>query len=301
MLANTATPTGVSHSDYYYLQTSHCPSCESFVSAVDVQEATCPDCDVVVSESTISRDPEPMYSDDEESQRRTGAPKTSRRIGQNRGTELPEEHDKAWTKPWGSTELRIGYATSQIERIASVYDLPETEREHAARLYRRAQAEGHVAGRSIDGFAAACLLVAIRQNEPRQPVSERELLSVAACTKEQFRNARRELEWGMGEPVPPMCPRDYLPRFANEAKVPLHVEKVARSLLQAYRRNEECDGSSARTMAAVALAVALDECRTNSPVPTQSELAEVAGCSPSTVSSQKSILRPYIEELSNRE
>jgi transcription initiation factor TFIIB len=258
-----------------------------------VSEAVCPECDVVVTETPVTLRPRPVYGDEDRSRKRAGGGFTLQYPDRGMGVGADgDEWDKPWLHPWTTREYRLGYPLGEIQRMGSRLGLSDAEREHAALLYRKAREQGHVEGRSADGFAAACLLVAVRQSTARRPVSEQELLDISRATRDQFRTARGVLEVKLNEPVPPMRAREFLPAAASSLDTPPSVRHCAETLLSARDDDEAAvESFSPRTLAAAALAVAYDVAGTDSP--TLAELSEALNVGTSTISRRKSALQEY--------
>jgi len=289
-----------------------CPDCGSSIQSVDVLEAVCPDCHVVLTDQPISTAPRPLYESDDLSKARTGSRLTFLYADRGLGTGIEENartdgkggnlsrsqqrvaREKPWTKHRTSKEVRLDYALGEIRRMREALGIPEAESERAAQLYRKTHAEGLITGRSVDGFATVCLLVAIRQSSLSLPVSQKELSKVSRARQEQIRTARGVLEFHLEVEIPPMEPQEFLPKAASNLSTPCRVRECARTLLKARSadENRECRGVSPRTLAAAALHAAYDisGCEDR---PKLTELAEKFSVSASTVSDRKSLLTPY--------
>jgi|AntDeeMetagen681_2_1112603.scaffolds.fasta_scaffold00150_6 transcription initiation factor TFIIB len=282
-----------------------CPNCSAHIETIDISEAVCPDCDIVVTPEPISTAPRPRYNDEDDTKRQSGSRLTwlyaDRGLGagvdsgatnDGQGTPLSETQrrltrDTGWTKHLSPRDSRLDYALGEIRRMGSELGIPTSELEQAARLYRQAHAGGHITGRSVDGFAAACLLVAVRQSSLRLPASQREIQNVSRATSEQLRTARGVLEVRLSVEIPPMDPRDFLPRAASRLSAPWRVKRCAIELLNAHATDEEnFRGISPRTLAAAALHAAFDlvDCADR---PKLSEISEILDVSQSTISERK--------------
>jgi transcription initiation factor TFIIB len=178
--------------------------------------------------------------------------------------------------------------------MGTEYDIPDVELEYAARLYHKAHAAGLVAGRSANGFATACLLVAVRKSPLQLPVSLRELEEVARATEDQIKTARGALEVRMEIEIPPLEPQDLIPKVTSEFDIHMPVERCAKTLLRAFQADDEtdCHGFSPRTLTGAALHAAYDiiDCDNR---PTLSQLSDVLCVSESTISQRKSYLLQY--------
>ena len=288
-----------------------CPNCGTIVETVDTSEAVCPDCQIVVTAEPVSTAPRPRYDEGDGETARTGSRVTLLYADRGLGTGIDENattdgngsplsasqrrvcRDKGWTKHLRPREFRLDYALGEIRRVGAQLDVPTSELECAAHLYRRALSEGHVQGRSVDGFVAASLLVAVRQSSLTLPVSVREIEAVSRATREQFRTARGLLEVRLGVEVPPMDPQNFLPRAVSRLSAPYQVELCATTLLATRRADKDATGSvSPRTLAAAALHAAFSLVDPDDR-PTLSEIATVVDVSESTVSERKGHLLQY--------
>jgi transcription initiation factor TFIIB len=289
-----------------------CPNCTTTIEPTGRSEVVCPECDLVLADEPISTLPRPRY--DDESKARTGSRVTVLYADRGLGVGIDEDvttdgdgrplsrtqrrvaREKPWTKHRTTAEVRLDYALGEIRRMGGALDVPTAERERAAQLYRKAHKAGIVVGRSVDGFAAVCLLVAIRQSSLSIPVSSRELTDVSRADPEQIRTARGALKLHMDVEIPPMDPHDLLPRAASELSAPWTVRQCARTLLDARCTDEsrEFRGVSPRTLAAAALHAAYEvvDCPER---PTLSALSSVTGVAGSTISDRKGLLLQYRE------
>jgi len=291
-----------------------CPECRQYVKTVDTSEAVCPECDLVVTTSPISTDPLPRY-DDGVSRARTGSRVTNLYADRGIGVGISENvitdgngapleqtqrrvaREKPWTKHRTSEEVRLDYALGEIRRMGATFNLPNTELERAAHLYRRAHAEGVIVGRSVEGFATACLLIAIRQSSISLPVSTAELGQTTRATDEQIRTARGVLEFQLDIEIPPMEPQEFLPKIVSDLGAPQQVKRCAETLLSGWEaeQDENFRALSPRTLAAAAIHAAYDITEYDDR-PTLSELSAVSNVSHSTISQRKNSLLKYEEE-----
>jgi transcription initiation factor TFIIB len=288
-----------------------CPSCGAPVETVDTPEAVCRHCQTVVTTEPISTAPRPRYDDTGGEKTQAGSRVTLLYADGGLGTSIEAgattDEDgatlsatqrrvfkhKGWTKRLRPQAYRLDYALGELRRIGAELNIPTSELECAAHLYREALTEGHINGRSADGFVAACLLAAVRQSSLTIPVSVREIRSVSRATREQARTARGVLELRLDVEIPPMRPQDFLPRATSMLSAPYRVEMCATKLLDARRSDETATESlSPRTLAAAALHAAF--CFVDvSQRPTLEELSEVFEVSKSTISSRKGDLLQY--------
>ena len=288
-----------------------CPECRRSVETVDTREAVCPDCNLVLTTSPVSTAPRPRY-DDGRSRARTGGRVTNLYADRGIGVGTPENattdgsgtvlnaaqrrvvREKPWTKHRTSRECRVDYALGEIRRMGAAFDLPDPELERAATLYRQAHARGVIEGRSVEGFATACLLAAVRQSAIDLPVSTAELRRVTRASETQVRTARRVLEHRLDVRIPPMEPHAFLPKFASELDLPREVRRCAVALLEERASDDtrEFRSISPRTLAAAAIHAACDIIAWDDR-PNLSELAATSNVSRTTISQRKGCLSQY--------
>ncbi len=274
-----------------FTSTSRCPDCGQYIQTVDVLEAVCSECQVDIG-APVSRNGRAWYTNAERRKRKQTARRvsplfTDKGIGTHGNLK-----DRAWTKDRTSSDYRLGYALGELKRMGSKFEVPEQILESAALLYRKAQREGLIEGRCIDGFTAASLLIAIRQSPVRMPISCKEIRDVYRAERRQFENARTVLELELNQKVPPMDPVDFIPKATSELGSPLVIRQSARKLLEAQEEGEEFLGNSPRTLAAAAVYAAYDIVECDDSV-TLAEVSDVLGVASSAISTNKSDVMKY--------
>ena len=280
----------------------HCPECGGrLVSDSEHAETVCNDCGLVVEENEIDRGPEWRAFDAAEKDRksRVGAPTTKMMHDQGLSTNIGWQDKDAYGKAlssrqrqkmqrlrtWNerfrtrdSKERNLKQALGEIDRMASALGLPETVRETASVIYRRALDENLLPGRSIEGVATASLYAAARQaNTPR---SLDEISAVSRVDKMELTRTYRYVIRELGLEVQPADPKQYVPRFVSGLDLSEETERAARQLLESAREAGVHSGKSPVGLAAAAVyAAAL---LTNEKV-TQNEVSEVADISEVTI------------------
>ena len=157
-----------------------CPECSSRLTT-DRGETSCTECGLIVEEYWIDHGPA-HFSDDLDGRKRTEPPVTPTRhdrgisteIGRKRdanGNSLPGkkrrqlgrlrvQHSRArWTT---KAERNLAAGLTEVRRVASALDLPYAIRDRACRLFRSAQDENLLPGRSVEAFATASVYAACR-------------------------------------------------------------------------------------------------------------------------------------------
>jgi len=157
--------------------TARCPDCGSAI-YTDADEQLCEDCGLVVDSDRLDRGPEwRSFADDDTNPKRTGSPLTDARHDRGLSTEIGHTAELSAAKRRQFVRLRrqhnrarLGdkrtrnqvHAFTRIKHVVSNKSLPTQVRDHACRLFRSAQQEDLLRGRSIEGFVAACLYAVCR-------------------------------------------------------------------------------------------------------------------------------------------
>jgi transcription initiation factor TFIIB len=262
----------------------------------DGGETVCADCGLVVGEYRIDHGPEwRTFADDDGNPKRTGAPLTRSRHDRGLSTEIGRstrvkgrkrrqlarmrrQHNRARIST--KRERNQVYAFTEIRRLTSALSLPERIRDHACSLFRSAQNEDLLCGRSLEGFAAACVYAACRVARVSRTVDE--VVRAAKATEDEQRAAYDALNRELGLPVGPIDPVEYVPRFATELGLAGEVERRAREYAaEAAERGLSVGRNPSGVAAACLYTAALDA---NAGV-TQKEAADVAGVTPVTLRS----------------
>ncbi|WP_049971213.1 transcription initiation factor IIB [Haladaptatus cibarius] len=294
---------GERHPDEQALdERERCPECGGLlVTDEERGERVCDDCGLVVEEDAVDRGPEWRAFDasEREQKSRVGAPTTTMMHDKGLSTNIDWRDRDAYGNSLGSRqrekmqrlrkwnerfrtrdskERNLKQALGEIDRMASALGLPDSVREMASVIYRRALDENLLPGRSIEGVATGSLYAAARQ--ARTPRSLDELTAVSRVEKDEIARTYRYVARELGLEIEPADPKSYVPRFASELDLSDETERRARSLLDTATEKEIHSGKSPVGLAAAAVyAAAL---LTNEKV-TQSEVSEVANISEVTI------------------
>ncbi|GAA0244030.1 transcription initiation factor IIB family protein [Haladaptatus pallidirubidus] len=279
-----------------------CPECGGpLVTDEERGERVCDDCGLVVEEDAVDRGPEwrAFDANEREQKSRVGAPTTTMMHDKGLSTNIDWRDRDAYGNSLGSRqrekmqrlrkwnerfrtrdskERNLKQALGEIDRMASALGLPDSVREMASVIYRRALDENLLPGRSIEGVATGSLYAAARQ--ARTPRSLDELTAVSRVEKDEIARTYRYVARELGLEIEPADPKSYVPRFASELDLSDETERRARSLLDTATEQGIHSGKSPVGLAAAAVyAAAL---LTNEKV-TQSEVSEVANISEVTI------------------
>ncbi len=294
-----------------------CPECGgNLVQDAEHGETVCADCGLVVEEDGIDPGPEwRAFNPSEKDQKsRVGAPTTTMMHDKGLSTNIgwqdrdaygkslsPRQREKmqrlrTWNERFrtrNSKERNLKQALGEIDRMASALGLPETVRETASVIYRRALAEDLLPGRSIEGVSTAALYAAARQ--AGTPRSLDEIAAVSRVDKMELTRTYRYVVRQLGLEVQPADPVSYLPRFTSELDLSEEAERRARELLEAAKGAGVHSGKSPVGLAAAAIyAAAL---LTNEKV-TQSQVSEVTDVSEVTIRNRYKELLETAESVS---
>ncbi|ELY38366.1 transcription initiation factor IIB [Natronorubrum tibetense] len=279
-----------------------CPECGGrLISDTEHAETVCDDCGLVVEEGEIDRGPEWRAFDagEKDEKSRVGAPTTNMMHDQGLSTNIGWQDKDAYgrslssrqrqkmqrLRTWNerfrtrdSKERNLKQALGEIDRMASALGLPESVRETASVIYRRALEEDLLPGRSIEGVATASLYASARQ--AGTPRSLDEISAVSRVEKDEVARTYRYVVRELGLEVKPADPEQYVPRFASDLDLSDETERRARSLLSTAKEKGIHSGKSPVGLAAAAVyAAAL---LTNEKV-TQNDVSEVANISEVTI------------------
>lgn len=266
-------------------------------------ETFCADCGCVVDEYRIDHGPEWRQYDEKE-RRRTGLPMTEARhdrglhteIGRfvdGNGKPLSEGRRRTFNRLQGAhrrsifrskAERNLAHGFTDVMRLVSALDLPYEVKDRACSIFREAQAERLLPGRSIDSMAAASVYAACRCLG--LPWQVEEIVEYSHVDLSRVRSAYRALQRELELPARTIQPRSYVPRLASATEVP---DVVSHRALELAREAEEAGLGVGRHPAGVAAACLYHAsvetgCRvTRSGTLTQQVIADHAGVTPVTL------------------
>jgi transcription initiation factor TFIIB len=279
-----------------------CPECDGPLLADDEHgETVCDDCGLVVDEDSVDRGPEWRAFDaaEKNEKSRVGAPTTNMMHDKGLSTNIDWRNKDAYgnslssnqrqkmqrLRKWNerfrtrdSKERNLKQALGEIDRMASALGLPETVRETASVIYRRALDEDLLPGRSIEGVSTASVYAAARQ--AGVPRSLDEITDVSRVEKSEIARTYRYVVRELNLEVAPADPESYVPRFVSSLALSEETERRARQLLSNAKEEGVHSGKSPVGLAAAAVyAAAL---LTNEKT-TQAAVSEVADISEVTI------------------
>ena len=272
-----------------------CPECEGHLRRSGT-ETVCSNCGLVVAEDALDRGPEwRSFADDDTNPERTGAPLTRSRHDRGLSTEIGHS-----TRLKGRKRRRVArmrrqhnrariptkrdrnqvYGFTEIQRLTSRLELPDSLSEQACVLFESAQTGDLLQGRSIEGFAAAAVYAVCRTASVSRTLGE--VVAESTADEGELKVAYDALNRELGLPTGPIHPREYLPRFASALDVPSSIERRARELATEATDSGLVNGRNPSGVAAACLYTAAREASFSL---TQRAVADVADVSAVTVRS----------------
>ena len=171
-------------------------------------------------------------------------------------------------------ERNLAHGLGEVRRITSALGLSESIRNQACQLFRSAQNEELLRGRSIESIAAGSVYATCRCNGLGRTIEE--IVALARVNQHRVMNAYKVLNQELGLPTQPIRPSRFVPRLASE----LGVSDQVRHRAQRLAEHSETVGVRPSGFAAACLYWASQEY--SQPL-TQREAADAAGVTPTTV------------------
>ncbi|WP_101294229.1 transcription initiation factor IIB [Halegenticoccus soli] len=273
-----------------------CPECgsDTLVRSEDLGELLCDDCGLVIEEESIDRGPEwrAFNQQERDSKSRVGAPVTQRMHDKGLTTTIDWKNKDAYGRSISSQkrsqmqrlrkwqerirtkdagERNLQFALSEIDRMASALGVPQSVREVASVIYRRALNEDLIRGRSIEGVATSALYAACRQEGI--PRSLDEVAEVSRVPQKEIGRTYRYISQELGLELKPVDPKQFVPRFASELGMSKEAQAKATEIIDVSAEQGLLSGKSPTGFAAAAIYAASLLCNEKK---TQREVADVA-------------------------
>jgi transcription initiation factor TFIIB len=277
-----------------------CPECEGRVVA-DGGERHCADCGLIVGQYHIDHGATKRQAPESESDidpRQVGAPQTktmhdgglTTRIGRyrdGRGQTLDRKTKRRFhrlrrqhrhARHGSKRERNLELGLQEVSRLVGALGIGESREEQAAVIFRQAQSEDLLRGRSIEGIAAASVHAACRC--AGLPRSIDEVGNRARVSSERVRSAYQVLNEELGLPAVPQTPSDFVPKHASALDVGDRIRKRALDLAEIAVETGVANG---RQPSGIAAACLYQAAREYGPSRTQKQVAEVADVTVVTV------------------
>ncbi len=282
--------------------TERCPDCDgSLVYDESRAERHCKACGRVVDSEQIDPGPEWRAFDANETEKksRVGAPTTVTMHDRGMATKIDWRDEDAYgnalskrkrqqmqrLRTWNerfstqnSKQRNLKQALGEIDRMASALGLPESVRETASVIYRRALDDGLLPGRSIEGIATATLYAASRLDGVARSIDE--VAAVSRIDEMELKRAYRYVSRELDLEIAPTNPEEYVGRFTSQLDCSAETERRARDLIDVAIEQEVHSGKHPVGIAASAIYAAG---QLTGEQLTQAEVSEVAQVSKVTI------------------
>ena len=282
-----------------------CPECDGQV-RTNAVETVCEDCGLVIDEQKIDHGPEwRSFEDHGRTPNRTGAPLTVARHDRGLSTEIGRRTDANGNEVSGhkrqrlarmrreqtrgrfqsKAERNLAHGLGEVRRIASVLELSGSVRDQACQLFRSAQTEDLLRGRSIEAIAAASIYGACRCNGHSRLLDD--VVDAARVEQSRVTNAYKALNTELGLPTQPVRPSEFIPQLASELDIPTNIRQRARRLAEQSESTGAVAGVKPSRFAAACLYKAGRE---EGRWLTQAEVAAAASVTATTLRSHRDTL-----------
>jgi transcription initiation factor TFIIB len=259
---------------------SACPECDGRVERDPKHgecvcaECVCAECGTVVNDQPIDHGPEwnAYTTTEREDRSRVGRPTSPTMHDRGLSTQIDwqdkdangnsltnrqrkqMERLRTWNERCQTRtgrERSLRQALGEIHRMSSALGLPQSVRETACVIYRRASDADLVIGRSIEGIATGALYAAARQHGI--PRTLEEVTTVARVDQRRISRDYRLVADELALALEPTDPTAYLPRFVSDCGCSETVHRQARDLLAAVTGTPYPSGKHPAGLAAAAL------------------------------------------------
>ncbi|MFC4987786.1 transcription initiation factor IIB [Saliphagus infecundisoli] len=273
-----------------------CEECGStaLITSGDQGEVVCEDCGLVVEDTNIDHGPEwrAFNATERDDKSRVGAPMTQTMHDKGLTTTIDWKNKDAYGRSLSSDkrkrmsrlrkwqerirtkdagERNLQFALTEIDRMAAAMGIPQSVREVASVIYRRALSEDLIRGRSIEGVATGSLYAACRQEGI--PRSLEEVSDVSRVEQKEIARTYRYVAHELSLEMKPVDPVEYVPRFCSELAASEEVQAKAKDIIKTTAEKGLLSGKSPTGFAAAAIYAASLLCNEKK---TQREVADVA-------------------------
>jgi transcription initiation factor TFIIB len=132
---------------------------------------------------------------------------------------------------WRSkAERNLAHGLGEVRRLASALEFSDSVRDQACQLFRSAQNEDLLRGRSIEVIAAASVYGACRCNGLSRLVDD--VSELARVAESRVTNAYKTLNEELGLPAELVAPSMFVPRLASDLECPDEIRQRARALAE---------------------------------------------------------------------
>ena len=257
-------------------------------------EQVCTQCGTVIDTMIFDQGPEWRAFNPQQADKlnRVGAPLTNlihdkglsttiswkSQDGTGRRLTLEEQERQHRLRKWqrrtttsDSVQRNLTQALSELNRIAGEMSLPQSVKETAAHLYRKAVTNGLIRGRTIQTIVASAIYMACRQCNVIRSLEE--VAKAATITRKEAARNYRYL-YKQLQPEVPQVNRDALiTKFVSKLEVSGVTEQLTRKIMKQAKKQHLTIGRAPEGITAACLYIA---CRITEEHRTQGEIAKTA-------------------------
>jgi transcription initiation factor TFIIB len=274
-----------------------CPECGNTNLYINEEkgEVICKECGLVIEDKMIDFSQEWREFDSSgESARRGGAPLTYTQADKGLGTQVGSSTDlsalrgkdrqkfyrlQQWQRRVSTAiERNLRMALTEIKRISSNLNLPDSVEEEASRIYTLAVQKGLVRGRSMEQVVAGTMYITCKRND--SPRTLEEISEVTGLEKKEVAKNSRFVARQLNIKVLPVSPVTYIARFASELKISPATQTKAVKLIERAQKVGLTSGKSPKGVAAASIYVSS---LLNAERKTQSKISEISGVTEVTI------------------
>jgi transcription initiation factor TFIIB len=302
------------------LSTDECSVCgsEQLVTIPDSGEIVCEHCGVVISDKTEEKGPEwrtfAKLAVGGEETGRTGMPFSLARsdmglstiIGRTnkdaKGSKINSsmlsaiERLRTWdsrTQVYTSTDKNLTQAFAQLYTLRDKLGLPSAVIEKTAYIYRKAQENRLVLGKSISAVLVAAIYTACR--EMGIPRTLNDIATKSNVKRKSVAKCYRQLLLGLDLKIPMVDPIKCITRIANKAEI---TEKTKHQAINLMNIVTEIEISAGKDPMGLAATVIYASCIKTGEIKTQKEIANAADITDMTLRTRLKDLKRHLD-LSN--
>ncbi|MGC2570395.1 MAG: transcription initiation factor IIB [Candidatus Nitrosopolaris sp.] len=298
------------------ISTDECSVCRSdqIVTIPDSGEIVCEHCGAVIYDKTEWRTFVTSIAGREgQDQNRTGMPFSLARsdmglstiIGRTnkdaKGSKINScmlstiERLRTWdsrTKVYTSTDKNLMQAFAQLDRLKDKLGLPSAVIEKTAYIYRKAQENRLVLGRSISAILVAAIYTACREMEIPRTLND--IATKSNVKRKSVAKCYRQLLLGLDLKISQIDPMKCISRIANKSEISEKTKHQAINLMNTVIENEISAGKDPMGLAAT---VIYASCVRTGEIKTQKELASAADITDVTLRTRLKDLKIHLDLL----
>ena len=303
------------------LSTDECSVCgsEQIVTIPDSGEIVCEHCGVVISDKTEEKGPEwgtfakVAVGGEGNDENRTGMPFSLARsdmglstvIGRTnkdaKGSKINSsmlsaiERLRTWdsrTQVYTSTDKNLTQAFAQLHTLKDKLGLPSAVIEKTAYIYRKAQENRLVLGRSISAVLVAAIYTACR--EMGIPRTLNDIATKSNVKRKSVAKCYRQLLLGLDLKIPMVDPIKCITRIANKAEI---TEKTKHQAINLMNIVTEIEISAGKDPMGLAATVIYASCIRTGEIKTQKDIANAADITDMTLRTRLKDLKRHLDLL----